>query len=536
MTNPSFQAEKTYAQMSLEQKLGQLIISYVEDESEIRQLASEGRLGGLYSVRGDTVGDVAQWVAGIQTDALIPLLVCSDFESGNPFAGGTVLPSAMAVGATQNPDLAKWAGRVTAREAKAMGYGLLGSPVVDVNNNPLNPIVNIRSYGEDPGLVSRMATAYLEGVQQEGVLACLKHFPGHGDTDSDSHSILPTISHGMQRMDRVELVPYRAGIDVGVKCVMTTHIIFSELDPEFPATLSRPVLNGLLRSRLGFRGIILSDAMAMHSIAHNYSFDESVAAAIEAGCDGIIPREPMRTFEALEKAYKDGTISPQRLEESVMRMLRAKEELGLPDPMPNAAEAARVGQDSEHKEAAREIAEASISCLGDPDALFPLTPGSAGRMALVTVSNYEDPSKTTATSPGTLHPWDILEEAVRKRFDFADVYHLTPSRQPQIDPSVYHTIVIGVFVQIRAYGEVSGIIPDGPRAGVEKLMKEGRKTFVLSFGSPYPMARLKDLKGCLFAFSDCGASIEAAVKVLVGDIPAKGTLPASVTTTYREMT
>jgi beta-N-acetylhexosaminidase len=177
--------QKTFAGMTLEQKLGQLMVSFLDDEGDIRGLARAGALGGLYSVAGRTVREAAEWVAGMQQEAATPLLLCADFETGSTFAGGTTLPSPMAIAATDDPELARAAGRVTAREIGAIGFRFMGSPVVDINR-PDNPIVSTRAFGEEPDAVTRMALAYAEGVQGEGVIACLKHFPGTGDIDTDT--------------------------------------------------------------------------------------------------------------------------------------------------------------------------------------------------------------------------------------------------------------------------------------------------------------------------------------------------------------
>ena len=521
-------AREIFEGMTLEQKLGQLIVSYHDNEDDIRGLARRGALGGLYSVPGDTVREAAAWVADLQKEAPIPLLICSDFERGNPFAGGTPLPPAMAVGATRDPDLAREAGRVTAREAKAMGYRLLGSPVADVNNNPLNPIINIRSYGEDPDLVARMAVAYAMGVQAEGLCACLKHFPGHGDTDADSHRLLASLPHDMERMERVELLPFRAGIEAGVKSIMTAHLVLSALDDERPATLSRPVLTGLLRDRMNFGGIILSDAMAMHAIAHNYGFDEALAAAIEAGCDVVIPSESMRTFEAITKGYRDGAISPRRVEESVMRILELKESLSLPEPIPDPDDAESVAGDPRHRQLARRIAEASIACGGDSAQFQPLRPDRAGPITLVTISNYDCPSEDAGGAPKSPPEWLCLENALRERFRIDNVHHVTPSAQPPIEPRPGETIVIGVFVHVIAYSQAGGVLPEGPKAALEAILAKAPTGVVLSFGNPYPLAQLKGLGKYLCAFSDAEVSIEAAARVLAGDIPPWGALPDSL--------
>ncbi len=513
-------AQRTFESMTIDQKLGQLMISYLDNEQDIKDLVRKGALGGLFSVHGETVREVAEWVAEIQTEAQIPLLICSDFEAGNTFAGGTRLPSNMAIGATGNPELARKAGQITAREVKAMGFGVMGAPVVDINNNPRNPIINIRSYGEDPSLASRMAVAYLEGVQSEGVFACLKHFPGSGDMEVDTHRLLPVLPYGMERMERIELVPFRAGIAAGVKSIMTTHIIFSALDAEYPATLSHPILTDLLRSRMGFQGIILSDALQMHAIAHNYEFDQAVAMAVEAGCDAIILSEPVRTLEALKKAYTDGRLSEARVAESVQRILVAKEELGLPGSIVDPAEAERIAQNPEHQILARRIAEASIACLADPDQLLPLTSGRSGKVAVVTVSNYESRRENPAE-------WRQFEQDLRKKFSVAEVFHVTQASRPQIDPNAFDTFLVGVFVRLLAFEQEGGILPAALKVVLQDLLRRGRRTFVLSFGNPYPMAEVLGLKGCLCAFSDCEVSINAVVNVLTGEHPAKGEMPAS---------
>jgi len=203
----------------------------------------------------------------LQQAAKIPLLTTADFEGGSAYIlnGGTRLPRAMAIGATRDPQLAYKAGKLVAGEARAVGVTIDFYPVVDVNNNPRNPIINIRSFGEDVGLVTEMAKAYMKGIQDGGALSTAKHFPGHGDTETDTHIGLPTIAHPRDRLDKVELAPYRALIDAGVDVVMSTHIILPALDPTpgIPATLSRPILTGLLRNELKFQGLVFTDSMSM---------------------------------------------------------------------------------------------------------------------------------------------------------------------------------------------------------------------------------------------------------------------------------
>lgn len=511
-------AQKTFAGMTLEQKLGQLMVSFLDDEADIRELARAGALGGLYGVAGRTVRDMAESIADLQREAAIPLLLGSDFETGSIFAGGTPLPSAMAVGATGDAELARAAGRVTAREVGAIGFRFMGSPVVDINR-PDNPIVSTRAFGEAPDVVTMMALAYAEGVQAEGVIACLKHFPGTGDIDSDTHMVLPTLPLDLERMDRVELVPYRAGIRAGVRAIMSTHIVYSHFDAEYPATLSRAVLTGLLRERMGFQGIVISDAMAMHAIADNYDFDTAVALAVEAGCDAIIPNESMRTFEALKKGFADGTISEARVDASVMRMLAAKEELGLPGSIPDPDQADSVARTREHKELARRIAEASIARLADPDGLLPLRGEGSGSAGVVILSNYDE---------GRSEAWDRLERMLRERFSVGALVRITPSARPPIDPADFDTLICSVFVRHIAGSDEGGVLPKREKAILTGLLTRSRAAFLLSFGSPYPVAGLSDRWGCLCAYSESADSVEAAVRVLAGELPARGRLLPSL--------
>ena len=519
-------AQKTFEGLTLDQKLGQLMVSFLDDEEDTLGLARAGALGGLYSVAGGTVREAAEWVAGIQQEAAIPLLFCSDFETGSTLAGGTPLPSAMAIGATGDAELARAAGSVTAREVRAIGFRFMGSPVADINT-PSNPIVSTRAYGEEPEAVSRMALAYAEGVQSEGVIACLKHFPGTGDIDTDTHMVLPTLPFDLERMNRMELVPYRAGIRAGVRAIMTTHIIFSHFDAEHPATLSRAVLTGLLRERMGFQGIIISDAMAMHAIAHNYEFDTAVALAVEAGCDAIIPNESVRTFEALKKGCADGKISEARVDDSVKRMLAAKAALGLPGSLPDPDQAESTARRPEHKELARRIAEASIARLADPDRLLPLRREGSGRVGVLIVSNYDEGTRPDGTS-GPNQEWNHLERVLRERFSVGPVVRFTPSALPQIDPSDFDTLILGVFVRHIAGSDEGGVLPDRQKTTLRELLARSRTAFILSFGSPYPVVDLSDRWGCLCAYSESADSVEAAVRVLAGELPARGQLLPSL--------
>ncbi len=519
-------AQTTYAKLTLDQKLGQLMVSYVDNEEDIFDLARRGALGGLYSVCGNTVAEAAAWVAGIQRMSPVPLLICADFERGNEFAGGTALPTAMAVGATGDPNWAHRAGRITALETRAMGFRLLGSPVADINNNPRNPIVNTRSYGDNPELVSRMAVAYLQAVQNEGMYACVKHFPGHGNMAVDSHRVLPTISDPLEQLEAMELAPFQAGIDNGVKSVMPGHIRLSALDPEHPATLSRKVLQGLLRKRMGFEGLILSDAMEMHAVAHNYDFDAAVGLAVEGGCDAVLPSQSIRTHEALKKAYADGVLTENRLQESVLRILSAKEELQLAGSYPDPEAAARVGADPEHKRTARQIAEASIAVYVDEAGLLPLLPARSKGIVAVTVANYD--ASDIKSSLDKAQEKDRFEKALRDNYRVQAIHHITPQQARPFDSIQEHdvdAVVVGVFARLMAYNANSGWLPKPVQDLLEHILQKAKNCYVVSFDNPYPLMDVEGLHTCICAFSHAAVSIDAAVKTLSGAIPAQGCMP-----------
>src|SRR5690606_38986173 len=303
----------TLGKMSVEEKVGQMIVSSFqsnfmstesEDFEELVKAVHEYKVGGFHVFGGSepapnvllnptygtvTLGqplEAASILNRLQAIAPVPLLNTADFEAGVGFriAGATQFPRLMAFGAARDERLAEEAGRITGEEARALGVHVNFAPVVDVNNNPRNPVINTRSYGEDPEMVGRLASAYIRGLESAGVAATLKHFPGHGDTDVDSHLGLPIIKHPRSRLDQMELVPFRAGIAAGADAVMTAHIELPELDPtpQTPTTLSAPIVQGLLRKELGFDGLIYTDSMGMAGVAALYSPGEAAVRAVKA--------------------------------------------------------------------------------------------------------------------------------------------------------------------------------------------------------------------------------------------------------------
>jgi beta-N-acetylhexosaminidase len=354
--------------MSLDEKIGQLIsvgvnATFLNQESEafqnLRRQVQENRIGGIILFRGPVYESVIL-VNRLQELAQRPLLVSADLEAGAGmrFEDTVNLPWNMAVGATGNPDYARRQGELTAREARALGVEQIFAPVVDINNNAANPVINVRSYGEDPAQVARFAAAFIEGAQRGGVIATAKHFPGHGDTAVDSHRGLPVINVNSQRLNSVELVSFRAAIAAKVGAVMTGHIGLPQLDPTtvqplardargpkkptyadsevivenatLPATMSPVLTNRLLRGELGFDGLVVTDALDMSGLTIYFNQDEAAVRAIEAGADMLLkPSDADACVRGLREAVRSGRLTEKRIEESARRILAAKYDLGL---------------------------------------------------------------------------------------------------------------------------------------------------------------------------------------------------------------
>ncbi|OCQ94693.1 beta-glucosidase [Oscillatoriales cyanobacterium USR001] len=297
-------------------------------------------VGGVILV-GGSAAELAVRSQLLQSWAKFPLLLAADIEEGvgQRFAGATWFPPPMAIGAiagksfSQAEALATAMGEITATEAIAIGLNWILAPVVDVNNNPDNPVINVRAFGETPDLVSALATAFIRGTQQYPVLTTAKHFPGHGDTAVDSHLQLPSLPHSAERLAEIELPPFQAAISAGVDAVMSAHLLIPEWDDKWPATLSHQILTGKLRQELGFEGLIVTDALVMGAIAGEYGATEAAVLAVEAGADILLmPQDPEATIKVVCDAVTQGRISRSRLEISVKRIWQAKTQVGLFSP------------------------------------------------------------------------------------------------------------------------------------------------------------------------------------------------------------
>ena len=540
--------EKTISSMSLDEKVGQLIIPAVvgafmsqdsETFQEIKRDITEFHVGG-YHVLGDQnvlhepVG-VALLLNHMQEMAKVPLLITADFEGGAGlrYVGATRLPRAMVMGATGNEELAYQAARVTAEEARAIGVQVNFYPVVDVNNNARNPIINIRSFGGDPTLVSRMARAYIRGSQSAGVMATAKHFPGHGDTSTDSHLELPSIDVDRDRLDAIELPPFKAAVEEGVGGVMSAHIALPRMEPEgVPATLSSKMLTGVLRGELGFKGVIFTDAMNMRGVAAHYPEGEAAVRAVKAGADVVLyPPSVERAFAALRRAVDSGEITEARLEESVRRILAAKVTLGLDkNRLADLDKIDRVLGSSEHQRTARQIIESAITLVRDDHNVLPLKLTPAQSVLFVTVVDNSEGWRDGTPGRAFLH---ALTERHPKTTSVYVSDRTAPAEFELVKKlaAVSDVVIVNGFIRISAY---KGSI-DLTEAEIELLkhLSASRRPFVfVLYGSPYLISFVPQLPTYVLAYEYYPGAEAASLKAVLGEIEFKGRLPVELPGLY----
>lgn len=541
-------ADSVLSTLTLEEKAGQLLMPWVLGDFAPEGSASRERI--LEMVRDMDVGgvivsvgsptEVAAKLNQAQRDAKVPLLVAADLERGAGFrfrgvaylpgpiflGGATEFPSLMALGATGDESLAEAMGRVTGLEARAVGVHVPFAPVLDVNNNPDNPIINVRSFGEDPEAVARLGAAFVRGVQEAGGIATGKHFPGHGDTKTDSHLDLPVINVSRERMDSVELPPFQAAIDEGVGGIMTAHLSIPALTGSngLPSTLSRKVLTELLREEMGFDGLIFTDAMDMSAIDRKYRRQEAAVLALEAGADILLmPPSPEAAREGIVAAVLAGRLSEDRLNASVLRVLSAKEGLGLHRnrEVPLDEVARRVGI-LEHEEVAQEVADRSITLLKNEKNLLPLLGTRSAQVLSVTLKGPTDLMAGRVVNAALRTRYPSLSIADVNRDTPADVYAgiLRRARNSNL-------VVVSLFVTIVSYsGSVA--IPDQTARFIQALARENIPHVVISFGNPYLLAGFPNAQAYLLAWSGAEVSQRAAIRALFGEIEIQGRTPTRI--------
>ena len=390
--------------MTLREKIAQMIISSVVPENldenskeftRLRKLCENSKVGGFIFFKG-SVGDYVRISNRLQEFSETPLLFSADFERGTGMrvTNGVLFPNNMAIGATNNPTLAYSMGLEVARESKLLGIGQVYAPVCDVNNNPLNPIINVRSFGEDPSLVSKMSAAMIKGLQDGKVIATAKHFPGHGDTEIDSHKDLPVLNFSMDRLNSIELVPFKNAIVNNVMSIMIAHLSFPVLESKehIPASLSPNIVNGLLMDNLGFSGLAVTDALNMKGITKYFTISEVAVMCVNAGIDLILmPLDEEKSITAIENAVNSGEISESRIDKSVEKILKAKEWLGLfENKLVDSVHVHDQIKTNETDALGKRIADESITLVKDDNKTVPTGGQNKSVRALILSDGGED--------------------------------------------------------------------------------------------------------------------------------------------------
>ncbi len=529
--------ERTLRSMSLDEKIGQLLLvaghgGYKSQDSEefqkIRAAIVDYHAGGYNVALGDPAS-VALLINSMQRLAHVPLLITGDLEGGAGwvFPGATRLPRAMAIGATNDETFAYEAGKIAATEGRALGFHVNYYPVADVNSNPLNPIINIRSFGEDPAKVAAMVRAYIRGCQDNGMLCTTKHFPGHGDTSEDSHSSMPVVLSNRKRLDAIELVPFRAAIDEKVAAIMTAHIALPEIepDPRVPATLSRNVLTSLLRDELHFEGLIFTDALDMKGALATFGEGEVAVRAVEAGADVLLYAKPETMHPALKAAVESGRLTPARIEQSVRKILDAKWRSGLAkEKFIDLARIDTVVGNREHREKAQEMMDRAITLVRNEKGAVPLAPSNDLRVLQINVLD------TTTRWLHGLVPGPVFAAELKKRFPNATLVQLDDRSSPRETDLVRaaatqaDAIIVGTFVLTSWAKGTIDLLPQ--QAALIRDLAKMEKPFILTaFGSPYVLRSLDGVPTALAAYETHDAAQIAAVKAIVGEIPIRGVLP-----------
>lgn len=544
-TDTSSWAETTFAQLTLREKVGQLIMPWVlgdyapegsPSHERVAEFVHNQGIGGVIMSVGTPL-DVAAKLNDLQGHAKIPLLVGADLETGAGFrmrgamympgsiglGGATQFPSLMAVGAAGDERLAYEMGRITAVEARAVGIHIPFAPVLDVNNNPANPIINVRSFGESPTDVSRMGLAFIRGVQENGAIATGKHFPGHGDTDTDSHLALPVILHDRARMDSVEFRPFREAIDAGIGAIMTGHISVPQLTGGVsePSTLSSTMLTDILRDEMGFDGLVFTDAMDMSAISRQHRPGEAAVRAVEAGADVILmPADVAAAVEGLVDAVESGRLSEARVDASVMRILRAKEALGLPSERFVSLD--RVGSVvgiPKHGVVADEIAERAITLLKNDRNLLPLR---GTRSASVLSVSFRRQSDMLAA-----RTFNRVMRETYPRLSTIDV-------ESDADAATYANVLRRVrgqnLVIISTYSSYAGAVDalEDLAGFIDEVRRSGVPHVIVSFGNPYLISNFPDVQAYMLAWNGSEASQRAAARALLGGFDIGGRVPTSI--------
>jgi beta-N-acetylhexosaminidase len=526
--------------LSTRDKVAQLVMPWIpgsyaafDDEAflKMRGWVDSLHVGGIIVSIGSPL-DVAAKLNILQQRSRLPLLIGADLEGGTAFrlVGGTPFPTNMGVAAAGGELDAYQMGRVTALEGRAVGIHLAFAPVADVNNNPQNPIINTRSFGEDPQMVARLVSAAIRGIQEHGMLATAKHFPGHGDTDTDSHIALPVITAGWPRLDSVELVPFRAAIKAGVAVIMSAHIALPGIDSgrTRPATLTPSILTGVLRDSLGFRGLTVTDALGMGGIVSSYGGGEAGVLAFLAGADILLqPADPAAAIDALVAAVESGRVPMIRLDTSLRKILAIKRDLGLfrRRTVPLDSIPYLVGS-RELQATARDVSQRAIVLVRDSLGTIDSLRRHPRSVTLVTYGDENSPNVGT-----------VLANELRTAGYGVSVFKLWPASGPASYDSARTLLarngvaLFGAAVRTSAWrGTIT--LPEAMASLIDSTARQ-RPTVLVSLGTPYLLAQTPAVGSYLLAWASNALTEQAAARALTGQAGISGHLPISLPPAYR---
>jgi len=535
--------ERTLRSMTLDEKIGQMLFPGLphadfrsDDDPAVRTALDNIRqfhVGGYHTFGGDPAS-VALLLNEMQRESKVPLLVTADFEGGPGYTmfGATRFPLAMSIGATGDTQLAYDVGMATAEEGRAIGVNVNFYPVADVQNNPENPIINIRSFGEDPAKVSQFVQAYIRGAQEHGEIATAKHFPGHGDVSTDSHLQLPVLEIGRERLESVELPPFKAAVAEGVGAVMTAHIWLPKIEPEHgvPSTLSKNVITGILRDELRFQGLVFTDAMTMKGVSANFTPADATVRAVEAGADCILlPVDVATSFGAIKSAVEKGTIPVSRIDASVRRILTAKSKLELTKPANRFTDPNRLMEHlgtQTHRDLAQQIADRAITLVRDERHVLPLKPSPDARVVQINVLDTRNPWREGPVGR-------VAAAELAKRFPRAVTVEVDDQSTPNEFTmarklaQIADSIVVNGFVRVAAYKGSIGLTP--AEMSLLHDLAAMDKPFVFTvFGSPYVLTHIPDMPSYIVTYDTTPLAELAMVKAITGEIPFQGHLPVSL--------
>ncbi len=551
-------ADKQVKKMSLDEKIGQMIhvgvnAQFLSQESaefqELKRQVVENHIGGITVFVGD-VYETVHLMNRMQENAKVPLLISADFETGvgMRFPDAVNFPWNMAVAATGNADYARREGVIAGREAKAVGVRWDFAPDADVNNNANNPVINVRSFGENPDDVSRLTTAFMQGLQSENVLATAKHFPGHGDTAVDSHRGLPVIDFSRERLEQTEFVPFRSLINNGIGAVMVGHISLPQLDATqaqplkisekaaytdsqviteaatIPATLSPAVVTGILKKEMNFDGLVVTDAMDMSGLTLYFNPDEAAVRAVLAGNDVLIkPASSDAPLRGIREAVRAGRITEARIDESVRKILAWKYQLGLKDNKITALDAIdTIVSGKETRQLADEIAQNALTLVKKEESFLPLP--AAAKVAVLCITNGEDRGfvgniLTSALRQNGLKTERIVidERSTAKEIEDA----ISKSKKADF-------VVAGLYGRVRSGAKNSIGLPDAGEKVLREVLKSEAKTVSVSFGNPYLLLGFPEMKNYAVAYGDMPSLQRAAADKITGKSEFKGKLPITI--------